>query len=611
MDARAREERQMIAIRRVYDDILPGDRTAIAAAQEILTAQFPGIDPRDVHGLADKLRHRATHGFRAILYVAESARGTMRAFALVYHEADQGFLYLDYIAARPGRTGGGVGGALYDRIRADARELGCYGIFFECLPDDPALSPDAKLRRQNAARLRFYEGFGARPVIGTAYETPITPGDADPPYLVFDALGGTRPLRRRAARAAVRAILERKYHHVCPPEYVDRVVASFVDDPVALRPPKYGSESSAPPPPLPDGSRPERRIVLVVNDLHSIHHVRERGYVEAPVRIAAILRQLEPTGLFETRPARGFPDRHILELHDAGWVRYFQRVCERIGPDRSVYPYVFPIRNAARPPKELEVRAGYYCIDTFTPLSKNAYLAARHAVDCTLTAAQAMLDGRRLAYSLVRPPGHHAERRAYGGFCYFNSAAIAAQYLSRHVRVAILDIDYHHGNGQQDIFWERSDVLTISIHGHPNFAYPYFSGFAEEVGGDSGTGFNRNYPLPESVDGESYRKTLHRALSRVQKHGTEVLVVALGFDTGSNDPTGTWSLRADDFTANGRLIGELGLPVLVVQEGGYRVRNLGVNARRFFTGLWQGAFRPGNRTTKPHSPLARAVTSKA
>jgi acetoin utilization deacetylase AcuC-like enzyme/GNAT superfamily N-acetyltransferase len=581
----------VIAIRRLYDDILPGDRTAIAAAQEILATQFPGIDRRDIHGLPDKLRHPAQHGFLAMLYVAESARGAVRAFALVYHEPNQRFLYLDFIAARPGRTGGGVGGALYDRIRSDARELGCYGIFFECLPDDPALSPDSKVRRQNAARLRFYEAFGARPITGTAYETPVTPGNTDAPYLVFDDLGSSRPLRRRAARDAVRAILEGKYHHLCPPEYVERVVTSFREDPVKLRPPKYGGDVTATPALLGEVPRPERRIVLVVNDRHSIHHVRERGYVEAPVRIAAIRRQLEPTGLIEEFRAKRFPDRHILELHDAGWVRYFQRVCERIGPHRSVYPYVFPIRNAARPPKELEVRAGYYCIDTFTPLSRNAYLAARHAVDCTLTAAQALLDGHRLAYALVRPPGHHAERRAFGGFCYFNNAAIAAHYLSHHVRIAILDIDYHHGNGQQDIFWERSDVLTLSIHGHPNFAYPYFSGFADETGEGSGAGFNRNYPMAESIDGEAYRKTLERALARVRTHGTEVLVVALGFDTGSNDPTGTWSLRADDFAANGRLIGELGLPVLVVQEGGYRVRNLGVNARHFFTGLSQGAFR--------------------
>ncbi len=579
----------MIRIRRIYDDILPPDRAAIAAAQKLLATSFPGIASHDITALTDKLRQPVKHGFRAILLVAESARSSVKAFAVVYHEPELGFLYLDFIASRPGRPGGGLGGALYDRVRSDARELGCYGIYFECLPDDPALSPNPSIRRQNAARLRFYETFGARPIEGTAYETPVKPGDTDPPYLVFDGLGSGQPLRRAAAQAAVRAILERKYRHVCPPEYVEQVVASFLDDPVQLRPPRY-RPTVAPAPPH-EVIRPERRIALVVNDRHSIHHVRERGYVESPVRISAIRRELDQTGLFEELPPRSFPDRHILELHDPGWVRYFKRVCERIGDDRSVYPYVFPIRNVARPPKELEVRAGYYCIDTFTPLSRNAYLAARRAVDCALTAAEALLGGRRLAYTLVRPPGHHAERRSFGGFCYFNNTAIAADRLSREVKVAILDIDYHHGNGQQDIFWERPDVLTVSIHGHPNFAYPYFSGFSEETGEGPGAGCNRNYPLPEEIDGPAYRTALERALARIVKFGAEVLVVALGLDTARKDPTGTWSLEPDDFTANGRIIGALGLPVLVVQEGGYRVRNIGVNARHFFTGLWRETFR--------------------
>jgi len=581
----------MIRIRRIYDDILPPNRAAIAAAQELLATRFPGIDRHDIDSLPEKLRHPVKHGFRAILLVAESVRGIVKAFAVIYHEPELRFLYLDFIASRPGRSGGGLGGALYDRVRSDARELGCYGIYFECLPDDPALSPEPAIRRQNAARLRFYESFGARPIAGTAYETPVTPGDTDPPYLVFDDLGSGRPLRRAAARAAVRAILERKYRHLCPPEYVETVVGSFRDDPVRLRPPRYGASiSSASAPAPPEAILPERRIALVVNDRHSIHHVRERGYVEAPVRIAAIRRELDPTGLFEERAPRQFPERHILELHDPGWARYFKRVCERIGDARSVYPYVFPIRNGARPPREMEVRAGYYCIDTFTPLNQNAYLAARRAVDCTLTAAEELLSGRRLAYALVRPPGHHAERRSFGGFCYFNNTAIAAERLSREVKVAILDIDYHHGNGQQDIFWRRGDVLTVSIHGHPNFAYPYFSGFAEETGEGPGAGCNRNYPLPEDVDGGAYRAALERALARIVRFGAEVLVVALGLDTARKDPTGTWTLEPDDFAANGRLLASLGLPVLVVQEGGYRVRNMGVNARHFFTGLWRETF---------------------
>jgi acetoin utilization deacetylase AcuC-like enzyme len=253
-----------------------------------------------------------------------------------------------------------------------------------------------------------------------------------------------------------------------------------------------------------------------------------------------------------------------------------------------VYPYVFPIRNAARPPRELSVRAGYYCIDTFTPLSRSAYRAARSAVDCALTAAEALLTGYRYAYALVRPPGHHAERHVFGGFCYFNSAAIATNLLSTHGTVAMLDIDYHHGNGQQDIFYERKDVFTVSIHGHPSFAYPYFSGFEDERGRGLGEGFNKNVPLPEHVAPQKYRRELTKALREVVAFSPSFLVVPLGLDTAKRDPTGTWPLVAEDFRENGRIIGRAGLPTLVVQEGGYRTVTLGRNARAFLEGLIEG-----------------------
>jgi acetoin utilization deacetylase AcuC-like enzyme len=276
-------------------------------------------------------------------------------------------------------------------------------------------------------------------------------------------------------------------------------------------------------------------------------------------------------------------------VHDLHFVEYLKRVCARVPPGKSIYPYVFPIRNATRPPRELPIRAGYYCIDTFTPLNRDAYMAAKRAVDCSLTAAQAILQGYRLAYALVRPPGHHAERRAFGGFCYFNSTAAGAHYLSAHGKVAVLDIDYHHGNGTQNIFYERADVFTISIHGHPHFAYPYFSGFQDERGTGAGEGFNVNLPIPEEVNGEEYRKVLGKALRRVNKFRPQFLVVAFGLDPAKADPTGSWNLLPQDFEANGRMIGSMRLPTLVVQEGGYRIRSLGANARRFFVGLWHGA----------------------
>jgi acetoin utilization deacetylase AcuC-like enzyme len=151
----------------------------------------------------------------------------------------------------------------------------------------------------------------------------------------------------------------------------------------------------------------------------------------------------------------------------------------------------------------------------------------------------------------------------------------------------MLDVDYHHGNGQQDIFYHRADVLTVSIHGNPDFAYPYFTGFADERGNGEGEGFNVNIPLPEQQDGPQYRKALERALKRIVAFRPTILVVPLGLDPAKGDPTGSWHLVAADFEANGRMIGALHLPTLIVQEGGYRTRTLGVNARHFFRGLFQ------------------------
>ena len=572
----------MFRIRKISNPGLAGNRQAVERIKEIVRVQFPGIMSQQIEDISEKMLDPVKFKYQTSIIVADDFRGNIRGFASLLFMSDLKFCYLDLLAVNPEKPTSGVGGSIYERIREEAYSLDSIGLFYECLPDDQALCRDETTLRQNAKRLAFYEKYGAYPIINTSYETPVKEGDDCPPYLVFDDLGTKRPLSAEELRKIFNAILIRKYGDYCPPEYQKMVVSSVKDDPVQFRKPRYVKSREKDVIPVP---RQDEKIQLFVNGKHHIHHIREVGYVESPVRVKTIFDELSRLGITSEEKIREYPDRYITEIHDQGYVKYFKKVCENLKPGESVYPYVFPIRNKAKPPRLLSVRAGYYCIDTFTPLNKNAYLAARWGVNCALTAADSLLAGNNMGYVLTRPPGHHAERFAFGGFCYFNNAAIAANYLSKYGKVVILDLDYHHGNGQQQIFYERSDVLTISIHGHPSFAYPYFSGFKDERGKNSGMGYNYNFPLKEILNGEEYRETLKKALEIIRKFKPEFLIIALGLDTAKGDPTGTWMLRPADFYKNGELIADAGLPTLVIQEGGYRNRQIGINARHFFQGF--------------------------
>jgi acetoin utilization deacetylase AcuC-like enzyme/GNAT superfamily N-acetyltransferase len=576
----------MFRIRKIYDRHTPGNRKALDQALGILRSHFTALKPEKIPEIMARIDNPLKYKLQTIFFIAEDGRGNVMGFAILLFAPDVKFAFLDFIATRKGILAGGIGSAIYERVREEAEEMEAVGLFFECLPDDPSLCQSPRLIKENAARLRFYEKFGARPIHGTKYETPVKEGDICPPYLVFDDLGRGLPLAREKAQTIVGAILQRFYGGYCPADYIQMVVDSFRDDPVRLRPPRYSKKN-----PASVGTGlllKTRRIMLVVSEGHHIHHIKERGYVESPVRIDSILAEIEKTDFFKRVASEHYPEKFIREVHSGHLVGFIKKVSREIDPGSSLYPYVFPLRNPERPPKEFWVKAGYYCIDTFTPLNRYTYQAAQQAVECTLTAADLLIQGEMVSYALVRPPGHHAESRVFGGFCYFNSTAVAAHYLSRFGRVAILDIDYHHGNGQQEIFYRRRDVLTVSLHGDPSFAYPYFSGFRNEKGAGEGLGYNLNIPLPEKLDGPKYRMALKNALTRIVAFRPEFLVIAFGADTAKGDPTGTWSLKASDFHANGTMIGALRLPKLVIQEGGYRTRQLGVNVLAFFAGLLQG-----------------------
>ncbi len=573
----------MFRIRVLHSTTLPGQRERVAQVQKILRENFPeNADYAD--RIPDMLDRPFSYGYRSALLTAESSLGRVSGFVLMLSFPAIKFSFIDYIAVSSRNYGSGIGSALYEAAREYCSEIGSRGLFFEVDPDDepPPGKPGAMAGIRK--RMRFYELLGIRPIVNTLYDEPV----GEPPtraYLMFDGLDRTEQLARDEVQRAVRLIMTDRYR-ISDPGYINRVVESFTDDPVRFRPYRYVKQGDLYPAVKP--GRLERKFILVSGDGHAIHHVRSRGYMERPARIEALKEAMVKTGLFTIAPVRHFGEEVVTAVHDRHFVKFLKTVCMKLGGDRPVYPDTFPIRRPDRRPKELPEQAGYYCIDTSTPLDKNAYLAARGAVDVAMTAATELLAGARIAFALTRPPGHHAERRTYGGFCYFNNAAIAAHHLSMSGRVAVLDIDFHHGNGTQDIFYQRSDVLTVSIHGHPDQTYPYFSGFMDETGEGEGAGYNRNIPLPPGTGGDAYFEAFEKAFHGVERFKPAYLVVSLGFDILRGDPTGTFQVRTDLFERMGRRLAGAGIPLLVVQEGGYNLRNLRRGAAAFFYGLSAG-----------------------
>jgi acetoin utilization deacetylase AcuC-like enzyme/GNAT superfamily N-acetyltransferase len=577
----------MIRIRCITSPGVPIARDRITQVEDIFRENFPKLV-----GYAEKipelLSNPFKHDYQTALIVSETALGKVTGFVLLLHFPAIRNSFLDFIAVRRAQVGGGLGSALYEAAREYCQALSSRGLYMEVQPDDPNLTNDPAELAQSRKRMRFYEHYGVRPIVGTAYHTPA----GDPPttaYLLFDPLDRTSGLSRAEAQDAVRAILSHRFRHIVDEHYIRRVVESFVDDPVRFRPPRY-VQTAERVQQITTGHI-QKHFALVASQKHALHHVRSRGYFERPVRVGALLDAILPLNLFTMLPPKRFSEKTVLAVHDRHFVNYLKTVCTRLEIGRPVYPDTFPIRRPDRRPRDFPVQAGYYCIDSCTPLYRNAYLAARASVDVAMTAAEELLAGARVAYALCRPPGHHAERKVYGGFCYFNNAAIAAHQLSLHGRTAVLDIDFHHGNGTQDIFYARPDVLTVSIHGHPDYSFPYFSGFAGEKGEGPGLGFNRNFPLPPKTDDARYLNTFDKALARIERFRPDFLVVSFGLDVLKGDPTGTFMLSVDALRQVGRSLGQLGHAMLVVQEGGYNLRNLKRGAVVFFRAI-SDAIRP-------------------
>ena len=309
---------------------------------------------------------------------------------------------------------------------------------------------------------------------------------------------------------------------------------------------------------------------------------------EVPARVDAILAGLVRHRLVE---ARHHDDAVLSAVHDRGLLEFLAGAAEAwragpyedlVGQDRVV-PYFFPTPALTRgmPPGEpvaLHARAGLYCYDTMTLVGPGTWTAALAAVDVALSAADLVTAGEDLAYALCRPPGHHATRGGYGGSCYLNNAACAAQALRRagHPRVAVVDIDAHHGNGTQSIFWDRADVLYGSVHVDPGAGwFPHVYGHATETGGGEGAGATRNLPLAEASGDGAWLEAVADLAAWVHAAGCSALVVSLGVDAAAEDPESPLLVSADGYRSAGEVLGGLGLPAVVVQEGGYHLASLG------------------------------------
>ena len=336
-------------------------------------------------------------------------------------------------------------------------------------------------------------------------------------------------------------------------------------------------------------------MISFYNPHHALHQGQFEMYRgalvpchEVPARADHVLAELKLRELGEVLNPRPFGAEALASIHAPRYLAFLETAWSQwlaldpANADKDALPSVWPTRSfrTDMEPDNFAARMGLYSFDAGTPLTAGTWVAARAGAECALSAAQHVVEGGRSAFALSRPPGHHAGADFFGGYCFLNNAALAAQHLrnSGVERVAVLDVDYHHGNGTQAIFYDRPDVFFASLHGDPRTEYPFFLGYADETGHGAGEGANLNLPMARGTDYAQWSEALEVALAAITRFGAQALVVSLGVDTFALDPISGFALQSEDYLRMGDRIAKLGLPTVLVFEGGYAVDAVGVNA---------------------------------
>ncbi len=312
---------------------------------------------------------------------------------------------------------------------------------------------------------------------------------------------------------------------------------------------------------------------------------------ERPSRMEYILRELKARGQTDISAPGKLDMKAVKRIHDEGFLAFLRtawRDWKKAGYRGEIIATVVPNRSLSqRVPRWIDGKVGYYTHSMETAITAGTWEAACSSAGVALTAQKLIENGAHSAFALCRPPGHHAHDDLFGGYCFLNNAAIAAQAFRDNGarRVAILDVDFHHGNGTQDIFYERSDVLFCSLHGNPEDCYPHFLGYKDETGKGKGAGFNFNYPMPPKTGFARWSEALADALKQIRRYKPDILVVSLGVDTFKDDPISFFKLASPDFTRYGAMIATLKLPTLFVMEGGYAIEAIGINTVNVLEGF--------------------------